>query len=188
VGSGSSIALSPVCIVLKPEQFVSLKKIFPFDTQAYGDHVFDNYLQKNMKLEDFSVGYSLKDASRLISVFFGNNKRYYLGEAKHGLDIPFNHMVLNSYYNLITATEGQGFSDERHTIEVHHDNTLRLPERLLGIVVPEVVIEHEEIIDVISKWGCEMLTYSTYLYVSPGQYKVILLERVRDMLVKYGYL
>jgi hypothetical protein len=121
-------------------------RIFPFDTGA------------------FDIGCEMSDASKYISHFYRSNAEYYTGSTRKNVDIPFEQFELAGLYELARnpadpAIGGSAPPDERSSsVEVQFDSVIDLSTtEVLGIVVPQVMMDQADVRDLIKSIGPKYL-------------------------------
>jgi len=64
----------PVCMLFRAESVQPIKRIFPFDSGACDNELYDNALHRDMNLEDFGLEPSPDTPGRVISFFLALRK------------------------------------------------------------------------------------------------------------------
>lgn len=194
----SLTAYYPVCFVLDPKCVKTSKRVYPFDSGAYHNDLFENHIHHNMRLDSFIVEPNLQmpgkiptpdTPARIVSSFFGDNNNYYSGTPLDSIEVPPLEFEVECYCNLIKSKGQTALDDRRSTIEIQIDKPINLTKRSVNAVaLPSVFIEDPDVKDkIIRKWKAEVLDYYIY-HSNPSQFTASILEKVRDFLKREGFL
>jgi hypothetical protein len=66
--------MAPVCFVLRPESLSFIARMFPFDSGAFHNGLFQDFLHPQMTIADFALEPDLQNPARLVNGFFGSNE------------------------------------------------------------------------------------------------------------------
>ncbi len=197
----------PVCFVLEPHSISTAKRIYPFDSGAFSEGLFNEFL-KGFELDNFHVGDFPEAPQRLVSAFYGNNKNYYFGEVSTNLNVSVLDFEVTSYVDMIkdtTVTFNESTKvpsdDRRQTVEIQSDSQVGLvPEKftdtsgtsvvrnnVLAVVLPQTALDVREISEAVTViWKAEPITYKLYNFTKPDEYHSIIREKVADLLERKG--
>lgn len=167
----------PVCLLVRLSSVGELRAIYPFDTGAYLDHLFDGFIHKDMKLESFLLGTAMDIPPKVVSLFFGGNKQYFLGAVKRGLRFDFGDMETQAVYNLLCSQGATPFDDRHYTMEVHAREELLVSTLdIIAVVVPTFALQDKAIHStIVDTWGAVPLDYEFYQGLRPNEYHYALL-------------
>jgi hypothetical protein len=189
VGSRSDMSRCPVCFVFKPDIAIPAKRVYPFDTGAFDDGMFNGFRHPGMGLESFLLGSSLDLPQKVVEYFFGSNRSYYFGALKSDLTFDFDEMEIQAYYDLIRLTGETEYDDRRYTIEVQLENSLQVEGNVIAVVLPNAALQSANISGtILSKWRALPITYNTYQGTRPAEYNAVVREQLLEFLSKRGYL
>jgi hypothetical protein len=193
----------PVCFVLTPDA-VQSDTVFPFDTGAYSNGLFDSFLS-GLDLPEFQIGHFPDSPQKLVSAFYQTNKSYYFGRVVDSVSVAPMDFEIDAYFKMlkdtaVTYSGGPTASDDRRqTIEIQSDSKIKLTanqilsagsvvvqNRVLATIVPERVLDDPKILDAITLiWKAEPMTYSTYAFTKPEEYHSVIREKVKELLLRH---
>lgn len=166
----------PVCIIMKPDFALPVKRIFPFDSGAWYAGLYDGYFNP-AGINDYDLGNDLVLTSAVVSAFFSNNKNYVQGNVLDGLAIDATETDVEAYYNLIrnfaSAKKTVSISDDRrYSIEVQTSSEVCLKNssggngktvltgEVLAVAGPASLLDDKNLYRVIRKeWKAEFIPY-----------------------------
>lgn len=174
----------PCCLIFKSE-IINIIKVFPFDSGGFENGMYEKFFHKKMKIEKFELENSLEGISKYINVFFGDNDEYINGIGKRNIS---TNAYIESLSNLLLA-EGSFDMDERsRTVEVISEESIKLKNYLLGIVLPVDLRRRELISDFIKNNNIKCETYNYRPLTRPAEYSQVVFERVMAIIGKSGIL
>lgn len=165
----------PICLVLKPQTVTGEINIYPFDTGAFIKGFYKGYRNPKMGISSFYLGNSLDIPPKIISTFFGDNRKYYCGEIRKDLDFSFSEMEARTYYAIITSPGGDPFDDRCYTMEIQTEKDLVIRKSLdvLAVIAPKSVKDDEEVRSYVENyWEAPILDYPTFGYGNPAFFTV----------------
>lgn len=180
----SQLCYMPVCFIFKPEAISSIKRILPFDSGAFEDKKYANYLHHKMNKEDFFLDISLDMAARIVSFFYGSNEKYYSGEVQQ-LEIPKDEFEVESYYQLISDRNKTAHDDRCASIEVQTDSIVKIiRDNILFVALPRIFLDFENIRRILFvEWNVSVETYEIY-HGNALEYMSQLMKLVKDFFEK----
>lgn len=210
VTGGSLKQQDPVCFILEPESITATKRIFPFDSGAFANNLYDDFL-RGFNLNDFEVGSIPQSTQRLVSAFYGSNNRYFEGKPIPDVSIRPLYIEADSYFQMLKSravkyaneTSGIAADDRRYTIEVQSQDEFDLrPERLtnadgtvvirnkvLAVVMPRASLDDPTINEAVTKiWKAHPITYRGIIGANPTEFHGAIRERIGDFLENRGVL
>lgn len=187
IGNRKDNVYFPVCFLLNPSN-VSIYAVFPFDSGAYADGRYDDYLHKEMDINSFLLKSTIPYIKGFIKKFYGDNYKYYTGKTKP-VNPSFNYSSeLNAYINLLTAKVSNKFDERSDTIEIISKIPVDLAKTVMAIVIPDDFLEVErckkKLVEM-QDLGIEIITYPI-MGLSPEQYNGIISFTVLSYLKKKG--
>ncbi|HYE67788.1 MAG TPA: hypothetical protein VEA58_04205, partial [Anaerovoracaceae bacterium] len=126
-----------------------------------------------MNLQKFFLAKSLDIPTKVVSTFFGNNKKYYGGFCKNDLKITLNDMDAMAYYRLISSKNEGPLDDRKHTVEISLSQNVLINGRfdVQAVVLPNLALENRDIERAILEiWEATPLTYEFYEGTNPIEY------------------
>lgn len=190
-GARTDITYCPVCFVLKSRALSNVKRIFPFDTGAFYQGMYDPFLPKPCDVNDYLLGIKHDIPQRLVDFFFGTNRAYYFGEVRPHAPVPLLDFEVRGYYELISATGEARLDDRRYSIEIQSAADIFLSKaNVLAIVLPTAALDERTIFEAINNvWkAIPIITYNTFRGTSPTEYHGVIREHLGRFLEAEGYL
>lgn len=177
---------APVVIVLKTERLSNPIRIAPFDTGAYKEKLYSDYLNDEM-VQD---GFLLEDttmAGKLITVYYGDNKLYLTGKVVNKNPAGFRVPYARTYYDIITAKTPK-YDDRCKTIEIQFANHVDI-SNIECLILPDVWLDDH----VVRAWVAGHLSeksLKTYVYKgnAAGEYHALLNDKLMEYLIESNYL
>lgn len=185
----TGIDLCPICFILRTPQIApQIERIFPFDTGAAHNGLFETTVSRN-DFRKFSLGKDIESAQRLLSHFFSSSLDYFLGEPKRSADLPATAGDAALYYDLIAREGEQVFDDRRSAVELQSRCSLDLRGAVWAVVAPTALLRRNDVPNaVMNEWGGILKTYPTYKGCAPAEYYPVVREIVREFLIGGGFL
>jgi hypothetical protein len=182
-------AFSLVCFVLSPELLPSPKRLFPFDTGAMHRGLFSEHLHPRMTIASFEVYPDIREARKIVEIFYGNNFNYYMGKALSGKSFPVLEMEAQCYYSLLQHTALDETDDRKGSVEVQFTQNIPLThENVMAVVMPEPFWDDNEIAEfVYNELMAEALSYDCY-NAQPLEDTRAIMREVRSFLESKGLL
>jgi hypothetical protein len=181
-----SLDLCPVAFVFKPHTVGSMaKRVFACDSGGIHKGHFENHLHPADR-DEMQLDTTLDSARKLVSLVFGDNSRYFLGEAKSALPTAFaSGTPAARFHALLTDTGPITGDDRRSAIEVQMDSPVALDHHLLYVVLPKDILNEAGTREVIlQNWQADPIGYNVYVGRQPHEYRTsicdILEQRFRQ--------
>ena len=132
--SSSLEYIEPVCFVLSPDVFQNVERLYPFDTGAHKEKLYDTILHPKMERADFELNPAkLEVAQKTISAFFGENKAYLLATPKNISQTGMDKTCL-AYVNLIQNASREEVDDRSSAIELQFKRDVALDGNILAVI------------------------------------------------------
>jgi len=178
----------PCSIVLKPDALEIPKRIAPFDTGAWREGLFQQYMHPEMKIEDFLLNPSMDTPTRVVWRFFKSNNNYYYAKP-HSIRIPPIEFEAQSYYDLIKHRATLALDDRGSAIEIQIDHSLPLTsDNLLYLVLPKVFYIDRAIRETIVKeWKTRTALYQIQA-ITLQEHMGIVYTEVTKFLSEMGFI
>jgi hypothetical protein len=184
-----NLLYAPTCFVFRPEVATSIARVYPFDTGAFHEGLYNDYLHASMKLDDFMVGNAPDLPGQIVSAFFGDNDKYYKGQHKVLPDVHISPNEVQVYYDMIASTGATEMDDRAYTIELHSTSAISMSGNLVGVVLPAPAMDNPVIAGlVLNEWKIPFLTYHAFSKLRPIEYHGQVVEKVYELLKRGGYL
>jgi hypothetical protein len=182
------LSFMPCSIVLEPDALDLAKRIAPFDTGAWKEGLFKQYMHPEMNMEDFLLTPSMDIPPRVVEAFFGSNHNYYYA-TPHSISIPPIEFEAQSYYELIQHRATLDLDDRASAIEIQSDQSLLLTDdKVLYVVLPKVFYDEQAIRETITiEWKAPVTLYQIQAGTL-SEHKGIVDRAVGEFLSKAGYI
>jgi hypothetical protein len=176
-------AFSFVCFVLRTETLPMPRRIFPFDSGAMSHGLYNAHLHPKMKLHDFEMATDLKEAQKLVDIFYGDNESYFLGRCIKGQKFPILDMEAQCYLSLIESKAQSDADDRKGSIEIQFDQCIALdPTDVLAVVLPEPFWDDKDVSDFVTEdLKAQPLSYDCY-HAQPAEDTRAIMSEVRQFL------
>lgn len=187
----------PFIFIFDPEKIDTIRRIFPFDTGAFDDGLFDAFYDKTSKLDDFELGSQLENARRLSNGIYGSHRNYVKGVVEKNLEVPLSGFEaqgvieqarLPPYLN--DGRPDEVTLDERSSsIEVQVQGSIRIADAIIGLVLPQMYLSESYVVEAIDRWSPKVLrTYEVFEMHSPGSWMSLVYQQVVAAYEELGYL
>ena len=174
----------PVCFLIDPT-CVEIDSVFPFDTGAFADEFYDDYIHEDMDINKFLISPTLQTIKGFINYFYGDNEKYYTRKQKNIVTSYDTIDELRAYISIMTASGAPSFDERAETIEVITRSPLSLHAGVKAMVIPNEFACASDTIDAIEELkanGVDIITYRV-IGLSPEQYNAIVHEKVYEYLL-----
>jgi len=190
--------LFPVCFIIDSSNVGKVKRIFPFDTGAFYNDLYNEHFntldkkidnkEKLKECESYCLGENMDTPAKFVSAFFGSNERYLTGAFKKDLEFDYFTPTLHKYYSLLCET-GKPLSDDRkYSVEIQLENEVALPNNLLAIVIPSKANDKPEVRNLLKKWNTIGLPYYSISSPQTGTLNGALFNEVARYLKLNNYI
>jgi hypothetical protein len=172
-------ARAPVVVIFAPDLIHEGRRIFPFDSGAFGDR-YKNWVHRDMTLQDFELSCDEGVPQRHVTAFFKNNSNYlkltmtpppkpYIGEYE-----------VESLIAIFQDPSAANADDRRLAMELQVDKPLPLDgSTILALILPDELEEAEWLKTFLHGPGAgiEILKYELTPLRNGGHYQALLEER-----------
>jgi hypothetical protein len=151
-----------ITFVINPEAVKDIHRIFPFDSGAFVNGLYDLYLGEGFAVSEFELPNRISIAQHIVGGFFGNNTDYWEGNLQEkcltDIDpLDFHSQVYTAMNHAANSTE---FDCRAGVIEVQSQTSLPLnSDTLEAIIVPDQLLAHKDIRSLASECGAEIIGY-----------------------------
>lgn len=153
----------PVCFVVKLDNTIAWKRVFPFDSGAFPSRYVE-FLHDKMQIEDFLMPPRCESAAKIVTAFYESDGAYYdahpLARIRAGVT-----METEAYHKIAQAFgSGQNIGGDDRLVAVEMQATSEIPitpERIAKIIVPDKALVYDDITAALEKCGVEIEHYST---------------------------
>jgi hypothetical protein len=159
----------PVCLILKVDAPIKIKRIFPFDSGAFRREFYNAYLHKNMRLGDFLLEADPETHGRVVHLFFSDNTNYVIGRKSLSATIDPGQFEAKSYEALIGSQGANALDSRGGGIEVQTDETLDLATHVEAAIIPTSQAR-SRIGKQLQKAGVEIIPYSVLGRMRPNEF------------------
>ena len=186
----------PIVFIFDPTKIPDIKRIFPFDSGAFADRIYEEFFDPNSQIMDFSLQPDVETPAKVVGTFYQNHEEYYSGESRRNVNIPQRQFEAQGIHELSRLPGVQGtqtrhrLRDERSSaIEIQVGRTVSLKDALLAIVLPEPYLGDAEIQQALSRWNvAEIHTYATLHNLGGEAWVGQIYGLVRNIYKKLGFL
>ncbi len=159
-----NVTFAPVCFIIDAsatKQCVPVE-VFPFDTGALKRGVMAEDVHSDLSPFDFSLEPKVESAQRLVKIFFGNEKCYFLGG--HQRPPAPDHSPTDAdivAYESLVRRSGNMMRDERVTsVEFQFKYPLLIDGKVLAVILPQEFLDVPKIREAIRKKKISPLPYA----------------------------
>ena len=179
-------AYAPVCFILKPGTVKTPHRIFPFDSGAFQHDLFRESMHRKMQRDDFALQPDIASPQRLISLYFGDNERYYSNRPIAELDLPPLAFEAASYHALITDRQENQYDERISSVELQIAEDLPLNGAVEAIVLPDSFVT-PEVTAKLEGMGIDSIRYPFIDRLRPESYASSIYTIVRGYYRERGY-
>jgi hypothetical protein len=169
-------AKAPVVIVTAPDFVRNGRRLFPFDTGAFGSR-YEKWIPPSMRMCEFEFPCELDSSPRHVSAFFGSNDNYLRLKAATPT-VPFeSELEVESLVHLLTAPTSDAADERRVTIELQVGRITPFDRStVLAIIVPDELAQASFFVAYMKEQGVgvEVITYPLATLRQGGQYQTVL--------------
>lgn len=182
-------SLFPITFIIKSNSICDIKRIAPFDTGAFSNNLYQNFMHSGMRLDNFLLSPNIDNIPKFIAFFFGTNDAYFNGEPKSEIYYDEMDFEIESYFQLIRAAWITKADDRKATVEVQIKQDFCITKHVIeAIVIPSHLASSRFVQDtVIEEWGAEVIKYKSFGVPSDNNY-TLLLHLVQEYLIRKGLL
>lgn len=177
----------PVCFILKPDK-IKMGAVFPFDTGAFANKMYDDYIHEQMDINDFQLSPDIVFINNFISFYYENNDNYYKG--KHQKLIRNNNLPdeINAYQNLINNNGATSYDSRCRTVEIITRDNIDLNLSLEAVILPFDMTRTDEWKKFIKiNRNIKVITYYTF-GDEPGSYNSVIRDKMYAYLCDNNYI
>jgi|JI9StandDraft_1071089.scaffolds.fasta_scaffold86368_2 hypothetical protein len=185
-----NLDLCPVCFVFKPHTIGSkAKRVFACDSGGVHKGYFEDHLFPPDR-DEMQLDTTLDSARKLVPLVFGDNSRYYTGEAKSALPAAFAPGTPAArFHALLTDTAAGAGDDRRSAIEVQMDSPVTLDHHLLYVILPMDKLNEPGIREVIlQNWQTDPIGYKVTKFRQPHEYRTLIGDLLEERYKQGGRL
>ena len=168
----------PMAFVLRFQEPISTKRIYPFDSGAFIHNRLPDYVT-GFDSDGYELSSDRRNIGRLISLVYKNPEKYFVRaaagfeEITEQYEMSLRHQEVMAVCKLALDNSSRKCDDRAAAIEVSLDQDVILKrENLLGVVVPDEVTREPSIMKWLSELTQNVETYTHFplsLYSHYGQ-------------------
>lgn len=181
---------APVALILDPDLIAHGKRLFPFDSGAFADKRYANWMHPKMQLADFEMACPSDAPQRHVASFFGSNSAYLRLRGQRPSASLAGEFEVDSLLALLTDQSIEHADDRRVSIElqVAAPVPLRHPT-LLAMILPDELMNAPFIQSFRAGPGSEvdMLFYPLSPLKKGTDYQVPIEERAMELQESWGW-
>ena len=159
----------PIVFVFDPSKISNIERIFPFDSGAFAEKMYQEFFDPHSEIMDFVLENTLETPAKVVATYYQDHSEYYRGETRKNVNIPLRQFEAQGIHELARLPGVQGAQsqsrarDERSSaIEIQISAPISLKDALLAIVLPEQYLGDKDIQKALARWNVsEILTYPT---------------------------
>ena len=159
----------PIVLIFDPEKIAQIKRVFPFDTGAFKQRMYEEFFDKSSKLEDFEIEANLDGVRKFVGAFYVDHEEYFTGLARKNVQIgirQFEAQGILELSRLPGVQGGKSFAkprDERSSaVEIQVSQPISFVGSLLGVILPAPYLDDIEVKAALDRWHVQAIeTYST---------------------------
>lgn len=162
----------PVCFVINPEK-VDVYQVFPFDTGAFKEKIYEGFIHRNMKLDNYELDNNLDSILAYISVMFGNNEDYLNGichQKKSKL------VEIQALLNMLNANGSFQVDERANTVEIISKRNLKLVDAIECLILPKNLLRVKEVAAFIEENRIKYKGYNIRRLTAPDRYNEIVFQ------------
>lgn len=185
-----TLDLCPVCFVFKPYTIGgAAKRIYACDSGGIHNGFFEHHLHPADR-DEMQLNTTIESAQKLIPLVFGDNKNYFLGQAKATCPPAFDPGTPAArFHALLTDTGKIAGDDRRSAIEVQMDSPVALGNHLLYVVLPNNLLNDPNTrAAILQTWQADPIGYDVYNGRQPHEYRTSICEILKQRFQQGGRL
>ena len=128
----------PVCLILKPDFVKTYSRIYPFDSGAFINGFYKNFLHRDMTLGDFQLLPSLSSPGQIITTFFTAVPNYLLARPDT-FTPPADQFEASTYVALASDKATNSLDNRNSAIEIQIHNQITINDALAAVIVPSPI-------------------------------------------------
>lgn len=173
----TDLEYSPVCFILDTRK-VFIHKVYPFDSGAFKANIYNDFIHRNMKIDEFEIPNSIDGIKSYLSFMFENNKNYIDGAAlKRSLT---NNSHMDALINMMTANGTMKFDERGRTIEVISKEDVQIKDAVKCIILPQNLLQDTTIVNFLSDNSIDYVEYKVRQLVHPTAYYETIFEKASN--------
>lgn len=180
---------APVVIVLDPDIIAEGKRLHPFDTGAFENKRYTEWLHESMQLADFELACPSDAPQRHVSSFFGTNMDYLLLKARKPTQPYPGEYEVDSLVALLTDPSTERADDRRIAVELQTDKPIpfRSPQ-IKALILPDELRQAPWMSAFETGAGAdvELVTYDLTPLKKAGEYQGLLERETVQIQKKWG--
>jgi hypothetical protein len=167
-----------VCFVLNATKLPSLHRAFALDTGAAFGNRYSEYLAGNISVDDFEIEAKCDSAARLVSTFFGGNKKYIGGEVRSDIEISGLDVVSDAYKAIASASVSSTLDERACTCELQYDAEVMLNnDTVQSVIMPDKMFGEKFVQEKMKEWGVKPIIYRL-VRAEPGERTAVICEKL----------
>ena len=175
----------PCCFILD-ETRIKINTVYPFDSGGFMGKRYHDFFHDRMNIDNYALNTDLESIQKFVDVFFNDNDNYIKGISKTPSCI--NDTYIDSLINLFNATGSFAIDERARTIEIISDESVKLKDTVIGIVVPYNLYRKDSVREFIETNHIDFRTYFFRPLTKPSGYNQVVFERAIDLLRQKGKL
>lgn len=172
----------PVCFIVNPKK-VPIYRVFPFDSGAFDENRYKDFLHRDMKIEDFELENNVDAILSYITTIFKNNKNYIDGVA---CKKESDYLEIESFLNLLNAKGAFDIDERANTVEIISKESVSIKDVVECIILPESLMERKEVFKYINNNNIRYKTYGIRKFTLPMRYNETIFNLAMEYLSESG--
>lgn len=139
---------------------------------------------------DVELDATIDSARKLVPLVFGDNSRYFFGNATPTLPAVFpSGSAAARFHALLTDTGPLRADDRRSVIEVQLDSPVALEHHLLYVILPRELLNQPGTREaILQSWQADPIGYDIYNHRQPHEYRTTICDIVKQRFEQGGRL
>jgi len=190
INPAGGIDLCPVCFVFRPHTISQhVKRIYACDSGGIVGQRFEPHLTPPDR-DEMQLDATIDSARRLVPLVFGNNARYFLGQAQPAAPAAFvPGSPAQRFHALLTDAGPLAADDRRSVVEVQMDSPVPLEQHLLYVLLPFDALSDPDVRRAIREiWQTDPIGYDVYPGAPTNEYTATIRDVLRQRFTQGGLL
>jgi hypothetical protein len=171
----------PILFILKTNLAATARRIFPFDSGAFGRGFYSAHLHHSMKIGDFGLEVESEAPGKLITTFFGDPSSYLRAEPPPASDLPPEHMEALSYQSIIAARDANSLDSRGAAIEIQSAAAVSLADHVQAVILPASFVEKGSTAAKLKALDIQPIPYMVHGRTRPSEY----VTTITDLCYRY---
>lgn len=160
----------PACLLFKTASISPIKRIFPFDTGAFRNGLYDKAMHRDMDVEDFGLEEDVSTPGRIISLFFGSVEAYLEAKALDNLALDAAEFEAASYHALSSSKFGNEFDNRVSGVELQFEGPIQIKGNVEAVILSKTLLDSPGVKAKLKGKNIKPLVYRQIGQQKPSEY------------------